>query len=816
MLFSRPFRPKRVAPLRPQFEELEGRLVPATFTVTTGLDVVNPNDGNLSLREAISQANHHAGADTIVVPAGVFNIAAQMADDANAAGDFDVTDTVTIRGAGAGKSVVDGRRIDRVFDVHGTAPHSITVTLQGLTVRDGQADAGGGVRVGNADLVLQDCVVSGNHASGFGGGISNDTLRGTGDVTLVRTTVEHNVALFGGGVSVLGNTQDQGSAFKATASTILRNLATDDGGGVLADQATMNGCTITGNTAFEGNAGVTGANATLTNCVVSGNHAVDFGGGVSADNSTLTNCLVTGNRARGGSGVDGRFVTLTHCTVTGNSAVISGGGVSGLRVTLTGCTVSGNHAEEGGGVFANDRATLVNTTVSGNSASTLGGGVVADTAALANSTVVGNSAGTDGGGINALGMVTLNGSTVSGNSAGRDAGGVFSGASVTLTGSTVNGNRAATGDGGGIAAQQVMLTRSTVSGNSAGGHGGGITSGGATLTGSAVNGNSAGEGGGLFSNSATLTNCTVNGNTATVEGDFGGIGGGLSINAEVVLTNCTVSGNTAVSNGGVSAGTATLTGCTVSGNSANRDGGGLDATVATLTNSTVSGNSAGGRGGGINADVLTLLNVTVTDNIAHTGGGIFLDSEGRGSVRNTIVAGNLVDLGGASPDASGPFTSGGHNLIGDGSGSPGFVNGVKGDLVGTADSPIDPLLGTLANNGGPTQTHALLPGSPAINKGDSTDLPAADQRGFPRTVGGATDIGAFEVQPAVTLRVQRLGMRTRVDVFVDGALRRSFFPFGDFTGRVQVMQRDVNGDGRLDVMARAVVNGKTQTRTFLV
>src|SRR5947209_11082115 len=90
---------------RPGIECLEDRLVPATFTVTTPLDVVNPNDGKLSLREAITQANARRGADTIVVPAGLFRIALAGADDANAAGDFDVTDTVTVRGAGAGQTV---------------------------------------------------------------------------------------------------------------------------------------------------------------------------------------------------------------------------------------------------------------------------------------------------------------------------------------------------------------------------------------------------------------------------------------------------------------------------------------------------------------------------------------------------------------------------------------------------------------------------------------------------------------------------------------------------------------------------------------
>jgi hypothetical protein len=95
----------------------------------------------------------------------------------------------------------------------------------------------------------------------------------------------------------------------------------------------------------------------------------------------------------------------------------------------------------------------------------------------------------------------------------------------------------------------------------------------------------------------------------------------------------------------------------------------------------------------------------------------------------------------------GDFASQGHNLIGDPFGSSGF--GVTGDLVGTTESPLDPRLGPLANNGGPTRTHALLAGSPAIDHGDSS-VSGTDQRGRPRLKDGdgrggpAVDIGAVE------------------------------------------------------------------------
>jgi hypothetical protein len=105
---------------------------------------------------------------------------------------------------------------------------------------------------------------------------------------------------------------------------------------------------------------------------------------------------------------------------------------------------------------------------------------------------------------------------------------------------------------------------------------------------------------------------------------------------------------------------------------------------------------------------------------------------------NTLIALNS----GTAPDVSGPFLSLGHNLIGATNGSSGFP--MSGDLVGSIASPLDPKVGPLANNGGPTLTIALLPGSPAIDAGDSAAAPPTDQRGFPRPFGRAADIGAFE------------------------------------------------------------------------
>jgi hypothetical protein len=230
--------------------------------------------------------------------------------------------------------------------------------------------------------------------------------------------------------------------------------------------------------------------------------------------------------------------------------------------------------------------------------------------------------------------------------------------------------------------------------------GGGIYNGGMlTITNSTLSGNSvdgAHTYGGAIYNTGTLTitASTVSGNSisANTPTAFAG-GGGVANFGHLLINRSAVSGNTAVS---------------VHGSS----GGGIyeGATGTTvITNSTISGNHVGGTGGGVIANMIC---------------------------GNTIVAGNTA---GSAPDVAGTLTSQGYNLIGDRTGGSGYVST---DLVGTANMPIDPMLGPLQDNGGPTQTMALLPGSPALNAGDPAQLGVADQRGVVRS--GGINIGAYQ------------------------------------------------------------------------
>jgi hypothetical protein len=250
------------------------------------------------------------------------------------------------------------------------------------------------------------------------------------------------------------------------------------------------------------------------------------------------------------------------------------------------------------------------------------------------------------------------------------------------------------GAGGAILNNQgkVTVQNITLSGNSADNFGGGIMNNQGTLTvrNSTLSGNSAGNGanttggGGIMNNGGTVTvqNSTFSGNVARVNSLGGGI---LNNNGTVTVENSTFSGNSAGVGGGI------------------RNWGTL-----VVTNSTFSGNSASLAGGGIAHDY---------------SGGVLL------SMSNTIIA-NSSSGGDCYNYHSVPLNN--HNLIEDGSCGP--------TLSG------DPLLGSLADNGGLTWTFALLPGSAAIDAGNETACPATDQREVARPQGAACDIGAYESQ----------------------------------------------------------------------
>ncbi|MEY2510438.1 MAG: hypothetical protein QOE26_1201 [Verrucomicrobiota bacterium] len=253
-----------------------------------------------------------------------------------------------------------------------------------------------------------------------------------------------------------------------------------------------------------------------------------------------------------------------------------------------------------------------------------------------------------------------------------------------------------------------------------------------------------GWGGAIFNSaSLTLTDCTLSGNSASFHGGAILNNGSSSGNATLTLTNCTLTGNSSTMSGGAilnlgsPSGHATLnmTNCTLNQNSASQHGG------AIYNDGTNAGNAA-----------LTLTNCTFNQNTSTlVAGGIYNDAFNQGQVSGTatLVLRNTIIRSGANGanlvNEQGTITSQGSNLSSDAAGGDaatgpgGFLN-QAGDIRNT-----DPKLDTLKSNGGPTDTVALLAGSPAINAGNDALAPSTDQRGKPRI--GVSDIGAFEFTP---------------------------------------------------------------------
>jgi hypothetical protein len=382
-------------------------------------------------------------------------------------------------------------------------------------------------------------------------------------------------------------------------------------------------------------------------------------------------------------------------TVSGNNTALHvfniGMVTPALDVTLSGLTITGGNADTFGEGGLGDR----------------GAGILFyDTGTLnvTGCTISGNAnpiAG--GGGIYNMGTLNVTNSTISDNTAHDEGAGVSNLGTANITNSTISGNTVA-GQGGGISNDQLATLK---------------------VTGCTISGNSSGtKGGGIFNfGMATVAESTITGNSAT-------FAGGVYNDGMLSISNTTMSANTATAGGAIFNGGVTLT------------------AVANIINSTISGNAAIFGSGFFNNDKAAITNSTIAGNTASASGAIF--SNGTTTIKNTIVALNMT---GTDPDVFGAFTSQGHNLIGKEDGSAGFVNGVEGDQVGSSGSPINPKLGPLQNNGGPTATLALLPGSPAIDAGDDSVLGpplslTTDQRGpgFPRKSGAHVDIGAFEFQ----------------------------------------------------------------------
>ncbi|HFA50059.1 MAG TPA: T9SS type A sorting domain-containing protein [Bacteroidetes bacterium] len=414
---------------------------------------------------------------------------------------------------------------------------------------------------------------------------------------------------------------------------------------------------------------------------------------------------LSGEIGAAGNGDNSYHVISNDNNGLNSTAILDGFTISGGNGN--GNTFPKNHA---GGMFNHfSSPTVVNCSFSGNSAITFGGAVYnlfssPPSPSLTNCSFSGNSAASGGAMTNYSSSPTVANCSFSGNSAGGYGGAIYntSSSSPTVADCSFNGNSANSGGAMTNLASSPTVTNSSFSGNLAGDKGGGMYN---FSSPSSIS-------------SPTVSNCSFSGNSANNGGSSGGGGGIHSQNSVLTITHSTFSTNTtAYAGGGLrciggSGSSTTVQYCTFSGNIANTAGGGGGGAIDT---------------GGEN---LNVNNCTFKDNQdagASNRNGLWL--AGTTNIQNSIFdngGGNIETIGGG-------FTSLGHNIE---DGNSGFLD-QSTDIINT-----EPLLGPLADNGGPTLTHALLPNSPAIDQGGTCGT--TDQRGMPAPENGICDMGAFE------------------------------------------------------------------------
>ena len=498
---------------------------------------------------------------------------------------------------------------------------------------------------------------------------------------------------------------------------------------------------------------------------------------------TIRGLTLTGGDVHddGGAIHSREILSIEFTSIVGNSSGSDGGGIWASNVIVNSSTIANNSAKAYGGGIQADEANVNFTTIAGNSARS-GGGISATIALVESSTITDNHAEFWGGGIRTRGTrgeATVNNSTISNNSVrGSDEGaGIYSGGNLTVNSSTVSANTADRNDSGSVYSYGNLKIASSTSDTMVGSDNGSVevsdstiagisahvdaTVSSSTIVGSPRFGIEAGRdvfvhltsiSGSTWSAIESKRDVTVTSSTISENGR------GISARNDIAVHQSTIHDNSGT---GVKGQNVTVTSSTISGNTSNclycSAGAGISATNVTVRHSTITGNSDEGPRTGV-----------WIPNPLRVGGISSVD----GTITNSIVAGNWGNLSPSDvfrvPDIQFsligdlrihefPFLHQGTSLAEAPVGSP----DANGNLVGgPIHGTIDPRLGPLADNGGSTWTHALLPDSPAIDSGNPQSVagtygvPLYDQRGesFAMSVDGnqdgvsRIDVGAHERQ----------------------------------------------------------------------
>ena len=741
--------------------EVQINTLVSSLVVTTNSDILSDNLSNgLSLRTAIGYSPANAtitfatnlSGQTIRLTNGALLMSKSFNLDASAL---------------AGGIVIDGNHTGNngVFDSVG----SIANVFTALTITNGAASplAGGGGIISRGRLTLNRCAIVGNSAGIGGGGIWNQ-----GILTLNNSTIANNSVSSGNGG---GGIYNIGGALTVNNSTIANNSG-NIGGGINNSSGTLNltNSIVCGNTAgvatnISGSIS-SGANnlvdtnallaslgnyggATLTMPPLPGSPAIDAGALTTSTTDQRGFARVVGVAADIGA-VELQVTTASLSVVNTNTDIVDAleSGVVSLRKAVTyapaNATITFAPNLSGQTIRLTNGAILMNKSFNLD-ASALAGGIVIDGNHTGNSRAFDSVAGIT----NVFtGLIITNGWLNTGDGGG----GIFSSGTLTLNRCAVAGNSAHVG--GGIWNQGVLtLNNCTLAYDSCGAFGAAIFNHVGTLTVNnstfAHNSAGGGNGGGIYNNGGTLTV-----NQGTLTNNSGNYGGGIyTFNGTLTVNTTTIANNNANIGGGIFNNNTTLTvnNSTIANNNAGNGGGIYSSTApigltpitqySILNQCTLNGNTASSSGAAVcNINGWTFMtNCTVSANSSPSGSGVqtFGDNSTETVVANCIIAGNSAgnDLNQNVSNNPNAFLSVGHNLIGTGMTS--FFTSA-GDV--TNQTAVTILLAPLGNYGGPTPTMPPLPGSPAIDAGTAAATLITDQRGFPRVLGAAPDIGAVE------------------------------------------------------------------------
>lgn len=671
------------------------------------------------------------------------------------AGGFTITKNVTLAGAGAGTVIADpsasGGTLTEV-----TIADGHTVTLSKLTV-DGsgqQAD----VVMGSGSLTITNATITGGvkgssvAGAAAGGAVTVSPTSGRSSLTVLRSTLSNNFGLTGAGaIDVQNSSASPGNSVSVIGSTIAGNQGASAGAISMRNfnALVVRDSTISGNTGplggglyVPGPAGSGGASTlTLTDSIVAGNG----GGGSAADCSDQQSGISGGHNVVGVgdgcpaivNGVNGdQAGTASTPLSPGLGALASNGGPTQTMALQAGSpAINAGNATD---CLAKPVSGTDQRGVTRNVKTRITCDVGAyDTSVPLKTLYVKAGSGSDPSCASATAANPFR--TIAGALGCAPSGTQINiGAGTFAGGFTITSNVVLVGVGPTTVisdpASGPPLTEVTVADGQF-----------VSLRTLTVNGNAWQADVHSGSGALTIVSSTLTGGVAAAGAAVGLVPG--SGTGSVLLLRSTVTNNL-----GLSSGPGAI--FMADGNS-----GALNA--VSIINSTLVGNQAGGSGGAVAAgyyDVLTVRDSTIAGNNApQSGGGIYVKPNGSHittvALTDVILAGNSAS-GHPGPDCSDNqgITDGGHTLLGVQDGTcPGIANGVNGDQAGTSGTPLNPLLGPLASNGGPTQTEALQTGSPARRAGDPTDCQAfpvsnVDQRGSSRHAGTrhTCDVGAYD------------------------------------------------------------------------